>query len=278
VKLALIVLAVFVTGILGYGYYLHRKLDAVMSSRSAKVQLEPYALKPRTVPTRLINLGFAQFQLPASISGEPVQVGDNLLVVLGANGGLVVGAPLSDTDEEMASILNSVSTLADDKIDSLFELKKRALVVRPFTVWSLPVMGKRKAILGATLIAIKSLFAFDSPVMRVVENSELGAFIAETPNLTAIVIHDKQKRASQEFFISPGAIDIDQVMAALMASYRFTSDETMREKWIEQMRAAGIRQRPELLTDAERPDEMVRLHQVADEVRERRAAQQAVRK
>ncbi len=249
-----------------------------MSNKSAEVQLEPYVLKPLTVPTRLINLGFARFELPASILGEPWQVGDNLFIVFGAGDGLFFGPPISESDEAMVSALESISVLTDAKVDSLFELKKRALAARPFTVWSLPILGKRKAALGATLITLKSLFAFDAPVVRVIETSELGIFVALTPRHTVIAIYDKRKRISQELFIPPEAIDIDQVMAALIASYRFTSHETTRDGWIAEMKAAGIQSRPEAASDTSQLDEEKRLTQVADEVRQRRAARQPTAK
>jgi hypothetical protein len=243
VKWLLSIIAVLVAGVLGYGYYLHRKLEAVMSAPSAQVRLEPYALKPLTVQTRPINLGFAHFELPASLGGEPVRVGDDLLIVLDANEGILFGSPFSDFDAGVASMLASASVLADHPVGSLFELKKQALAARPFTVWSLPVLGKKRAIFGATMVSLKGLFSYAAPVVGMIEMPELGLFIAQTPDRTVIAVHDRRKGISQEFVIPPAVADVDQIVAALAASYRFTSDETSNDKWIDQMNEAGVRSR-----------------------------------
>jgi hypothetical protein len=272
-RLFLALLLFVALGIGGFIYYLQQKLEPVMTAKGVELNLTPYKLTSFTGSTRQIDLGFARFNIPATISGEPMLMGDTLFIVL-EQGALPIQIsffpPISEQEKEVLGLVTGYLQVSGERVDNSFEYKKRALLAQPFSVWAIPALGKRKAISTTLLLLTKSLLAHAASKLQVFETTEVGLLIVTDHNKTVITLFDKRKQITQDFYITHGSVDIDQFLAAVIPSYKFISDDTVEAKWHEQAKAAGLRSKTTTVPNIAPLPDTERLSKIQEEIRRRR--------
>jgi hypothetical protein len=281
-KTSLLILAIVITYVLGYSYYLWSKLSPIMDDPRASVQLVPYQLKPFDGQTCEINLGFAHFRIPAELVGDPVELDDTLFVAIkpgGASTDILFGPPVFDSDDQTKSAIGQYNRLSGETISSFFELKKRVLRTQPFSYWAFIFSGIKSSKAEALLLALKLTFVYDAKkFVRFYEDDRIGILIFTGSKRTIISVHDKNRETFQNVFFENGLVPIDPMVACLVTSYTFTSHASSQEEMIATLRASGIRsvssaslrRSPGTSADQSRTSEAQHLRQIVDEISRRR--------
>ncbi len=105
------------SALLGYGFYLKRKLDPLLSAPGVTLVPTPFALDSQVGSIRHVELGFAHFDVPASVRGDPVRGDDSLFVAL-ADGeppfSVTIGPPVHQVSEEITMLLAKFNEVSKD--------------------------------------------------------------------------------------------------------------------------------------------------------------------
>jgi len=273
------ILCLAALAITGYGYWLHRSLHPLMSSKGVQAELKAFVAPNVTEPTEIINLGFARFEVPKSLVGV-LTVQNDFFVVTSAGDSAEVkysaGPPVSDDDPDIVQLLTASSQITGELVETSYALRKRSLSVHPFTVFDIPFKGRRQAAEDAALLLLKDTFSAGAPVVWQGETERVGLLWAEGERVNIITVFDKQKRVSQAFLLNPDSKQVAAFAATLLATYRFISDANDVTIWKADARKAGVHFQPEesnsgrgLLSEEER------LERIAEEVRVLRAQRKA---
>lgn len=270
-KAFILILTLIFVGVLGYGYYLHRSLRPLMTAKGANAELRVFEPPMVVGGTWLVDLGFASFMLPDSVVGAPVAQGDTLFVTFGLKS--FVGPPVSDEDSIMSELFEVVAELNDERFKDPFSLMKRIYATQPFSVWRIPIMGPKQAGADAALMLVKVSYTLGASVVWVAENDRVGVFWAKSDRFNSITVYDKQERVTQVFMMDLEHKDVEQIVAALLGSYRFVSDSRDEEDWKAEARKAGVPIKTHEVSAGrvDLPSEEERLNVIADEIRARRA-------
>lgn len=264
--------------VVGYGLYWQERLAPLMKAQGVNVVPTPFELVP-VESVRPVNLGFAEFEVPAAITGEIVRHDDTLFVSViqtpDRRAGLTIAPPTPDNDPQAAKFIRDYARLMEVPPPSLFEIQKRALYAQPFSVWSVPFRGWKRARATMVLLALKFLQTGSVSRLEVSEDSAFGVIVAYRPDFTEIQFTDKKAGVSQRFLLDPAneirnAIELASTLAR---SYRFTTDLRADAELLPLLASTGITQRLTARRDPTSPDEIARLEAVAEEVRARRAKQ-----
>lgn len=245
-------------------------MGPLMTAEGANAELRVLEPPKLLEKARSVNLGFARFMLPESVTGVPEKQDDTLFVTFGQKS--FVSPPVREEDSIMSE-LSAVAELNDERFEDSFSLTKRIYATQPFSVWSIPIMGFKEAGLDGVLMLMKVPYTLGASVVWVAENDEVGAFWAQSDRFNFIRVYDKQKRVTQVFMLDPNHKDLEQVAAALLQSYRFVSDSRDEEVWKAEAREAGIQINTHEVSTGrlDLPSKEERLNAIADEIRARRA-------
>lgn len=284
VKIFLIIISLAVAGLVGYSYYLWSKLAPIMNDPRATAQLVSWPPKPFDGPTREINLGYARVRIPATFTAEAWQYSDTLVVILGDNESdqTITFMPPVLESEESASLLSSFQELTGERLTSIFDFQKRALLTQPSTFWQVMTQAPTKTVTAATLLLAKhSLVSPPDAHMYQYENDRVGIIIRVGAKFTSLTVHDKRAGSMQGMMFKTGLIELDPLVTAVASSYQFTADGATEEQMLTNLRATGIRSQgdPPAKSMAANPDqpsdpEKLRLKQIAEEIRKRRDQRQ----
>jgi hypothetical protein len=243
-RIGLAVLVAVVLALAGYALHWDRRLAPIMKTPGAN--LAPARLQVVPVNSvRRINLGFAEFDIPANISGEPVRHGDSLIIVLSEpsrnDKGVIIGAPLADDSPDVAKLVRDYSRFAESPTTSLFEIRKRALYVQPFSVWSVPFRGLKRTRDDSVLLMLKLVMAANAIKVQLFEGSEIDVIVTQRSDGSEILLADKRAGIEQEFWLRGNAGNVSELASALVRSYRFTATEHDNASLVALLAATGIR-------------------------------------
>ncbi|MCP5531180.1 MAG: hypothetical protein H7A44_12150 [Opitutaceae bacterium] len=278
-KALIVVLGLVVLAIGGYGYWLHRSLHPLMSSKGVQAELKTFVAPNEREPTELIDLGFARFELPKSLAGTPTTQNDDLFISFGEGAASVnffVGPPVTDDNPEWAQLLADLSQATDERFETSYTLRQRALSAQPFTVFDIPFKGLRKTEAEAVLLLLKATFSLDAPIVWQGDTERVGLFWVPSERVDIITVFDKQKRVTQEFLLNPDSKQATALVASLLATYRFVSDASDMETWRAEARSAGVRFKPQEDASVDVLSDEERLQRIADEIQARRARRKAL--
>ena len=123
--------------------------------------------------------------------------------------------------------------------------------------------------IDAMLLSIKGLIAAGAVSIRFHESDQIGVFVTIRPDLALIRIADKSHGTEQCFMVAPTA-DAEGIASALVQTYQIRTTDFSEANLLRLAATAGIRH--QTLPMAVGPNESVRLQEIVDEVRKRRAA------
>lgn len=229
----------------------------------------------RVDQVRPINVGYANFDVPAEYSGELVRHDESLFVsVTGVSDiepALTVCPPVVADDPNAVQFRREAAAVLDGPVPPLWELRKQALFTEPFSVWEIPFRGIKRTRTDMVLLILKGLDTSAAKQVRFCEGASVDAIIFVRSHLTEVRIIEKRTGIEQSFLImAHGERSAVELASTLARSYRFIALASGEGSLLAALAATGIRQR--LSEKAAHPaEESRRLEAVADEVRARRA-------
>jgi hypothetical protein len=211
-----------VLAVVGFGYvqYWQHKLQPIVSAPG--VNLDVGAFAPVAVAkTRWLNLGYARVLVPESIGGELVHMASSNFICMGAGAAYPITfcPPRSSRDPEVVSFLHDTAAFSGEPVKSWFEFEKLEIAQKPFTVWMLPSLGRRKAAAKATLLMLKSLECSKTSSIQTFETDRSGIIIWRQPEFTRVLIGDFKSGISQEILIAPSVANADEIISTIASSY-----------------------------------------------------------
>jgi hypothetical protein len=272
-----VVIAV-VLGATAYALYWHHRLSPVMDLPGVGLTPTRFGLSP-SGPVRPVSLGYVTFDVPAALAGEPVEVGNSLFVSL-RNGDakdptLIVCPPLSDNDPEIRSLLNEYANLTEAPPPTYWELRKRALMARPFSFFYVPFHSKRHVHEQITLLSLKSTQVPAAQRIELFENARFGITITTREDYVFVQLADKHAGVGQMFMLALHGIDPHAFATALVNSYHLDLKTVTDARVKDALRGSGIARQMnvsalaiKVATDADA--EEARLRKIMDEFRARR--------
>ncbi|MEZ5414863.1 MAG: hypothetical protein R3F03_11185 [Opitutaceae bacterium] len=279
-KALIVVLGLVVLAIGGYGYWLHRSLHPLMSSKGVQAELKTFVAPNEREPTELIDLGYARFEVPKSLVGVPTAHDDGLFVVFveeATAAKLSAGPPVGEDDPDVVQLLAAISQATGDEFETSYALRKRALSIQPFTVFDIPFKGLRQTASDSVLLLLKDTYSVGAPVVWQGDTEHIGLLWAESDRVNIVTVFDKEKRVTQTFLLHPESNEAAAFVASLLATYRFVSDARDVETWKKEARSAGVLFKlQENGTGVELLSEEERLEQIADEIQARRTQRKAL--
>lgn len=250
-----------------------------MSSKGVQAELKTFVAPNESEPTELIDLGFARFELPKSLAGIPTTQNDDLFITFGegtTSASFFVGPPVTDDDPEWSQLLADLSQATDERFETSYTLRQRALSAQPFTIFDIPFKGLRQTEADAVLLLLKTTFSLGAPIVWQGDTERVGLFWVPSERVSIITVFDKQRRVTQEFLLNPDSQQATALVASLLATYRFVSDASDMETWRAEARSAGVRFKPpEKITGVDLLSEEERVERIADEIQARRAQRKA---
>lgn len=246
-----------------------------MDAPAARLMPQPLVVESPTL-VRHIDLGYARFDVPLQINGEVVQHGNTQFFTIAdstaSEHNLTVCPLATDSRPELQSLFDQYERVAGRRPKSYWEVEKAILFANPFSVWTIPFRGRKRAVLDMQLVTIKGLTLNRADTVLLYETENIGAIVTVRPDMSCITIADKRHGTEQRFLVRPA--DAQAVASALIQSYHLETMDFSEPQLLKLAAQAGIRRRemPADSTDASVASESARLQAVVDEVRKRRAA------
>jgi hypothetical protein len=268
---ALWIFSVLLVGLVGFGFYVDRKISAV--TRSSGSRLVPSELKLAPAPsTQSFDLGYVAFDFPLAIQGSPVWHEGSSLVVWKSSD-VIVSGPIADSDQAVQTLIEGVRGIMPNVPSSLFELRKEYLKAEPFSVWDVPFLGLKGTKKNLMLLLMKNLEVGEAQSIQIFENAEFGVIVITRPSLTSFDFTDKKHKLSQQLVLPP-TVNASEVAAALVKTYRFKAPDSRDDTVRTLLRQSGIASH---VSPASAPDdtaisisEAERLQKWTDEIHLRR--------
>jgi hypothetical protein len=206
------------------------------------IRLEPVPFVPtRVTATRKINLGYARLSIPASIKGDLVLLTPSGMVGVGPepSWSLLFVPPHGEGD--LAGVFRIASALSDRPVRNQFELKKLEMAQKPFSMWQIPIMGRRHASLSAMMLALKAAEYGNATYLRVFEDGRLGVILSDTNHSTAVFVEDLKSRIQQEIIVGPSVPNLDALVSAIVGDYELNLTAADPASVLRAIAAAGIK-------------------------------------
>jgi len=232
-RIIVISLVVVIGFAAGYLYYLNNKLAPIDNEPAAKLVPRYFKPAPITWPVRHLDIGYAKFDVPATLTNALTRVGDSStlrfesLAKGPAQGEGFIMAPVQVTELDSTQLLESLTPLGGRKYESLFELKKHAFDTLPPSVWSgFTKAGRKRMAHDLCLLAIKITMAGEGAV-GIVENERIGLIATERGDTMFFDLHDKKSRSVQVIGFSKVLLGVksEEVIASIFHTYALLGTE-----------------------------------------------------
>lgn len=217
--------------------------------RTSTTELVPAAFAPQPPrgSLRAIDLGYLHVSLPVEFDGAPHNVDGSLwMQIRGVDvDGQVTFVPPSFTSAENSpetrSLLTGFNALSSRAMPSMFELERAALRTLPYNLWDIPSLGFKESKTRFALLMTKQRVALPTTTaIRIHETPDFGAIILNEPDQVFLKVFDFRRGVGQGIMISAPPDLSEQVINAVLLTYRLTTDQISKPELAEHLRAAGI--------------------------------------
>jgi hypothetical protein len=247
---ALVVLAIYFC--VWWGILVHR-LGALNRLPGVTLTPTPYCLVP--VPLRQkVDIGYATFSLPAGIPIDPVQVGPDCAIVIGAKNrsasnsanavSLFLNLPQPDNDPGFIKLAAEVTRATGTPVHDPFEFWTKAISARPLSAWDLPRLMFRENGTRALLLTLKAAYLTDAKDAGFGTSDRVGFIVVTHPRATALWIEDFRSKTFQNIAIFASSRDVRSIISAIVSSYETHLASLDEEAIKRQIRGARILSMP----------------------------------
>jgi len=227
----LVLVGLFALYWIGWGLYINHSLKAITCSPGVSRTLKPYHLE-QVASKRKIDLGYATFSLPSSITGEPGLVGRDCAVQIGKT--IFLNPP---EDEQVIRRLESLWPIP---VHDRFEFELQVVSAQPFSFWDIFRIGIKEAKNRAAQLMYKSLLLSDASVVGAGRSNQVGFIVITKPQGTSLWIKDYRCGSNQNIYISPLAKNPRSVVSAIVGDYQRHLPESVYVGIKQQLKNAQI--------------------------------------
>lgn len=182
--------------VIGWFAVVGHKVHALHEQLGADLSAEPFK-SPRVKEFQRVDLGYVTFNLPATFQTDISRYSDSNSVVLAGSPeidfseALILLPPFSGKSGDVAALISDTAALSGQPIKSWFELKKRALEAKPFSVWEAFIKGRQWATSEATFLTLAKVSFPEAKKIEIAETDSLGLFIEFGNSNSRVTIYDK---------------------------------------------------------------------------------------
>lgn len=185
-RIALLFLALLVSTLLAFGFYVSHRFARLMESPEVALIATP-----------------AHLTAPATPRPSPV----------------ALSAPVADTTADNRATLDSISRLLGKAVPSRYEMHKRALAAAPFSTWGIPFRGVQRSKIDIALLSLKYKLLAGATAVELYETPRVGALIIHRPRQTVVVLTDRQHSVSQDLVLGQNVPHADEIIATAVTTY-----------------------------------------------------------
>lgn len=269
--------------ILGWGFYFHLKNERLMELIGE--DSIPTVFTP-TEPgdTHMVSLGYAEIQLPDSITQIPFRVAPSTFLMMMDSSNnfqnppdLIFFGPFNPKWTESQETLDSVNLLSKKPVVDWFELQKKILQSVSFDVWDSLKNGSDWTAKESILLLLKKRLFGKFESSEIYQNDQMGLCLIRGLELTRIIVTHRE--SGREIHLE-SRLDYEsnrQIATALIHSFRPLGEWDTLEGIVQLIDDSGIPlvdEPPSSPVAFDIHSEVARLQAVVDEVKRRRALRQ----
>lgn len=264
--------------------YAHLKFASLTHDPATEVMPSLREARPVDFPVRELDLGYLQVSLPASFTGQPLNVEASGCIQIHHQNGTPAVTFMSlwnVVDAGFGAIIDGIAEMTGAANMGWYDVQHLALHAAPFDLWDIPFIGIRETQNRLTLLMIKRITIRTAIRARIVEVEGLAMIILTFPEWTEMEVFDRKRSSMQVVYIEDNDELAERTIDALIASYRITTDDLSEGNLATLIENAGIASTPRPGAPMANPSSTVPLHyararmqKAGEEIRQRRASAQ----